>query len=292
MDSGGDGAPRAEASASTRRGPARAPRAEASASTRRGPARAPRAEASASTRRGPARGEAGEQLSLFGAGWGGTRKGAGRTRKVQGRTPHRARPRHYHGHPVHVTLRARFGPLRSQVLYPTIRLAIQRAAHARPEAFRVVHYSVQSNHVHLLVEAGDRRALSAGVRGLAVRIALYLNGILMRKGPVWADRWHGRALTSPREVRHALVYVLANFRKHGGRGTGAGIDPYSSGPWFDGWREWHPTSGAAPRFAGRAPPRSVAEGGAPVTPARSWLLSRGFRRAGLVSWSEAPRASG
>jgi putative transposase len=80
--------------------------------------------------------------------------------------------------------------------------------------FRIVHYSVQHNHVHLIVEAGSTRELASGVRGLAVRIARRVNRLLFRGGRFWADRWHGRALTSPRQVRNALVYVLQNHRKH------------------------------------------------------------------------------
>ena len=81
-----------------------------------------------------------------------------------------------------------------------IRGATQRA----PERFRVLHFSVQWDHVHLVVEASDKRALSAGVRGVAIRLARYVNELVMRKGRFWADRWHGRALTSPRQVRQVL----------------------------------------------------------------------------------------
>src|SRR6185295_3570520 len=82
-----------------------------------------------------------------------------------------------------------------------------------------------------------------------IRVARYVNELLSRRGALWADRWHGRALRTPREVRHALVYVLANFRKHARRPRRSGIDPFSSGAWFDGWREWQPSSGVAPPLA-------------------------------------------
>ncbi len=60
----------------------------------------------------------------------------------------------------------------------------------------------------------DKRALSEGMRSVAIRIALAVNELVGRRGRLWADRWHGRALTSPRAVRNALVYVLSNFSKH------------------------------------------------------------------------------
>jgi putative transposase len=192
------------------------------------------------------------QLSLlFPPSWGGARKGAGRKPSARPSTPHRARPRHRAGEPVHVTLRARLAPLRSQHLFPTIRLALLRSARRDPARFRLLHFSVQHDHVHLLVEASDKRALSSGVRSVAIRVARYVNDLLSRRGPLWGDRWFGRALTSPREVRNALVYVLANHRKHARRPLQAGIDPYSSGAWFDGWANWKPGSERAPPFSQR-----------------------------------------
>jgi REP element-mobilizing transposase RayT len=228
-----------------------------------------------------------EQLSLpKTSGWGGKRKNAGRRPAPNPKTPHRARPKHYSGHPVHVTLRAAFGPLRSQVLYPTIRIAISRATRKAPERFRVVHYSVQSNHLHLICEAAERRALTAGVHGLEARITRYINQLLMRRGSFWADRWHGRALKSPREVRTALVYVLANFRKHASKPVRRGVDPCSSGAWFHGWRG---VAQRGPPLAGRAWPLGKEDEKVPVSPPGTWLLRKGFLRAGRISLDEAPR---
>ena len=48
--------------------------------------------------------------------------------------------------------------------------------------FRLVHYSVQGNHVHLLVEAKDEKSLSRGMCGLGVRVARGLNRVMRRRG--------------------------------------------------------------------------------------------------------------
>jgi putative transposase len=230
------------------------------------------------------------QLSLpKTGGWGGKRPKAGRKPGPHPRTPHRRRPQHYAGHPVHVTLRAALGSLRSQVLYPTVRIAISRATRKAPDRFRIVHYSVQSNHLHLIVEAAERRALTAGVHGLEARITRYINELLMRRGPLWADRWHGRALKSPREVRNALVYVLANFRKHASRPVPRGADPCSSGAWFHGWRGIDQQRGPPP-LAGRAPPVPKTDEKVPVSGPKTWLLREGFLRAGRVRLDESPRS--
>ncbi|HEY4157661.1 MAG TPA: hypothetical protein VGM29_06170, partial [Polyangiaceae bacterium] len=97
--------------------------------------------------------------------WGGRRAGAGRKPAPgRARVRHAARPKHAHAHPVHVVLRSKFRPLRSQFTFPTVELALARATRARL-GFRVVHFSVQHDHLHLIVEASSKRALSRGMQG-------------------------------------------------------------------------------------------------------------------------------
>jgi putative transposase len=141
--------------------------------------------------------------------------------------------------------------------------------------------------VHLIVEAAERRALTAGVHGLEARITRYVNELLSRRGSLWADRWHGRALKSPRAVRNALVYVLANFRKHTSRPVPLGADPCSSGTWFHGWRGLDVQRG--PPLAGRAWPLGKEDEEVPISDPRTWLLREGFLKAGKVRLDEAPR---
>src|SRR5690606_5978693 len=137
---------------------------------------------------------------------------------------------------------------------------------------RVVHYSVMSNHVHLLVEADDRDALSRGLQGLATRLARAVNRFAARRGTVFADRYHARILRTPREVRNALAYVLNNARHHRCTAMPADwIDPYSSASAFDGWRT-----------AVRRGALSV-----PVVRARTWLLSQ----AGVATVFSTPHSS-
>jgi REP element-mobilizing transposase RayT len=245
-------------------------------------------------RGGVRRGEGRQLLLAFPCAWGGARRGAGRKRAERGNTPHLTRPRHRAAEPVHVTLRARFAPLRSQHVFPTIRLALLRAGRRDLDSFRLVHFSVQRDHLHLVVEAKDKRSLSSGIRSIAIRVARYVNELLSRRGPFWADRFHSRALKTPREVRNALVYVLANFRKHARHAPQKGIDPFSSGAWFDGWREWTPRSGVSPPLAAGPRRTSTTTPAAVTTPivsaARSWLVNVGWRRRGLIGLAEAPRA--
>jgi REP element-mobilizing transposase RayT len=69
---------------------------------------------------------------------------------------------------------------------------------------RVVYYSVQGNHIHLLVEAGDQTALSRGMRGLTIRIARAINRAAGRCGKVFADHYYAHELRTPAEVRRAV----------------------------------------------------------------------------------------
>jgi putative transposase len=135
---------------------------------------------------------------------------------------------------------------------------------------------VQSNHLHLLIEARDQATLARGMQGLSVRIAKALNRHWNRHGTVFSDRYHARALRTPREVRNALVYVLQNARKHGWRGTG--LDPLSSASRFDGWAD----DGAAAQAGSGLPP-------APVVAARTWLARTGWKRCGRIRTNEVPR---
>lgn len=243
----------------------------------------PRAAHTRRPKRRVRRGVAAQLPLSFPNGWGGAREGAGRKPSLGRRnTPHRARPLHLATNPVHVTLRAAIRPLRSEHVFPTVCIAIKSATQRNPERFRVVHFSVQWDHVHLIVEASDARALSAGVRSVAIRIARYVNALLARRGRFWADRWHGRALASPREVRSALVYVLANFRKHARERLPPGVDAFSSASVFDGWRVAGELPRAGPPFHG-AMARWVF-----VSGAETWLAGAGWKRVGLVGVDEAP----
>src|SRR4029453_1077985 len=107
--------------------------------------------------------------------------------------------------------------------------------------FRLVHYSLQGNHAHLIVEAQDRDALGRGMKAIGARLARAVNRVARRSGPVVSDRYHARTLATPREVHHALRYVLLNARRHAASTRASlpaptRLDPASSGRWFEGWK--------------------------------------------------------
>jgi REP element-mobilizing transposase RayT len=208
---------------------------------------------------------------------GGPRPGArvGRKAAQPGRVTHARRPVQ-HGHePIHVTLRVNreIPRLRQWHLYKPLREAFRRGR--EQFGFRLIHYSVQSTHLHLLCEAEDARALSRGMQGLAIRAARALNRKLGRAGKVFVDRYHATALDVPLRVRNTLVYLFTNARHHDARGWYGPVDTFSSAARFDGWRDPVPQA------------IRVAQGEV-CAPARTWLLTTGWRRHGALRFDERP----
>src|SRR5688572_10799518 len=165
-------------------------------------------------------------------GWGGRRVGAGRPRRKVLGNPHRARPPLKAAVPLHVTLRLVRGI--ESIREPKLWKAVERAMRAGASRFgtRVAHFSVMSNHIHMLVEARDRCGLSAAMKGLGVRIARRVNARIGRRGKLIAERYHARPLRTPSEVRKTLHYVRHNYRHHlaerGVRLAADWVDPCSS----------------------------------------------------------------
>ena len=234
----------------------------------------------------------GGQVEMVFRTHGGKRPGAGR--KPKGRRPgarHEARPEHDPRHPVHVTIRVvgSVEGLRRKDIYLALREAT--LVTARREDFRIVHMSIQRDHVHLIVEAGSKAALSKGVQGFSISAARQINKAITtrggdrRTGRVIGDRFHARPLTSPRAVRNALSYVLNNYRHHGeDRAHFARtwkVDPFSSGALFTGWKELE----GSPVLWSLPPTYQPLL----VFRPRTWLLANGWRQFHpLISLFEVP----
>jgi REP element-mobilizing transposase RayT len=173
--------------------------------------------------------------------------------------------------------------LRSQVVFAALRASFARSS---AKGFRLLHFSVQGNHVHLIVEADAGVAFARGVQRLLSRAAMAINALARRSGSVWRDRHHREPLTTPSQVRNTLAYVLFNHRKHemaSGSPSDAALDGFdgcSSTPWFHDW------SPACP-----APPMSLERAGPPIvaTP-RTWLADKGWKTRGLLRFDEIPHA--
>jgi hypothetical protein len=225
-------------------------------------------------------------LLPFGPGRGGRRPGAGRKPKGErAGVRHRQREALPHRFPVHVTvkLQRHLPRMRLRSAYAALRAAFlagrSGGASRAAGAFRLCHYAVLNDHLHFLVEAQDRATLARGLQGLLIRIARALNKLWRRSGAIFADRYHDHILKTPREVRNAIRYVLDNGRKHAAEGQEIAvphaIDPFTSAPWFDGFRETFTIRGVDFQIR-------------PTIPPRTWLLRKGWRRHGLLSIHEFP----
>ena len=209
---------------------------------------------------------------------------AGKRKKRPGPKPgpfpsvrHRARGVHKYWNPLHVTMRAVRGlpSFRAQTLFVAFERAVRRT---RREDFRVVEFSVQDDHLHLIVEADDNGALARGMKSFSVRANRLFNAALGRgRGRVWGDRYHRRDLTNAAQVRTALVYCLSNYKKHQRVASGASrIDPCSSARWFQGWTAV----------------RKHDDGPRPSEDARTILLRTAWQKHGFIHPGERPRAPG
>jgi REP element-mobilizing transposase RayT len=213
---------------------------------------------------------------------GGKRRGAGRKpRGARAGERHEARPEFKPYHPLHIVMRVapEVGSLRRRAMYKALREATITAA--LRERFRIVHISLQRTHVHLLVEAEHKTALAHGMQGFTISAARNINtalgnGARRRRGKVFADRYHAEVITTPTRARHALGYVLSNWRKHGEDRDGLPstwlVDPFSSAISFPDWAELEEQPCMWP----------IREGYDPMMVRRpqSWLLREGWKRAG------------
>lgn len=219
-------------------------------------------------------------------GRGGPRSGSGRPARRPGIVHHVRRPKVGRSYPANVTLRVLEGvpSLRKREFVADFRASLVRAMKRNEESggFRVAHYSIQGNHVHLIVEAVTKEALGRGMKSISTRLVWAARRVFGISGRVLDGRYHLRLLKTPREVRHALAYVLLNARKHFRRlrRLAPRLDEASSARWFDGWR----------REERGLVLKRVRMGDREVSEPHTWLLRSGWRKHRLISISEVPGA--
>ena len=153
------------------------------------------------------------QLEFRPVGRGGRRPGAGRPKKRPSRVSHLAREK-FKKKPVHITLKMRgdVGDLRTDRRFREIQRALFIACDRR--GMRLLQFSIQGNHIHLVVEAVDQKQLGKAMQALAIRLAKGVNRVSAREGTVFAERYHAHVLKTPAEVRNTVHYVLYNKQKH------------------------------------------------------------------------------
>lgn len=174
-------------------------------------------------------------------GHGGRRRGAGRKKEANwGEPTHAKRPSLSSRHPVHVALRLkkRLPELRERRVYHELRRVFAR--YIDQARFRIVHISIQNTHLHLIVEAESKAALTHGMQSLAINAARAINRAWRRRGKVFAYRYSAKQIKTASYARNAISYVLNNWRRHredfaNGRELTAILDEFSSAISFTGW---------------------------------------------------------
>jgi len=225
---------------------------------------------------------------------GGKRRGAGR--KPQGfrsGSPHDKRPKVNGEQALHIVLRVvpAVGSMRRRAMYKAVRDA--SVVVAIRERIRILHISIQRTHIHLLVEAANKVALARGMQGFQISVARNINTALgpdkyrRRRGPVFAGRYHLVVITSPRQARNALSYLLNNWRKHQEDRRGEArtwmVDPFSSGFSFPDWRELEDKD-----LMWEIPENRKAYEPLIVYRPRSWLMETGWKLGGSISVWDVP----
>ena len=230
--------------------------------------------------------------------WKGRRPGR-KPKGLRAGSPHTVRPTLKPRFPVHVVLRTHgdVGNLRKRHVYKALReaticVAKRELNYKVDGAFRIVHVSIQSNHVHLLVEADHKMALSRGMQSFQISAAKHINReysvrarlAIRRRGSVFPDRFHQEIITTPTQARNSLSYVLNNWRKHGEDRTELArdwkVDPFSTGLLFMGWKE---REDAMVLWKWRDTYDPLA-----VYLPKTWLLREGWMLRGGISYSEVP----
>ena len=222
---------------------------------------------------------------------GGKRPGAGRPPKGNRSSErHKTRPKLTGREPILITARIEknVGNLRRRGIYHALRFALY--ATTLRDDFRVVHFSIQRTHLHMIVEAKSKEALSRHMQGLLISAARHINIAIttetgkQRRGRVVADRYHASVLRSPRQVRNAVNYVLNNWRRHGEHRAKFArtwlLDPYSSAVSFGGWKE----------LEGKLFLFPIPETYEPllVCVPKTWLLRVGWERGGPIPATAVP----
>ncbi|WPU63824.1 hypothetical protein [Peredibacter starrii] len=158
------------------------------------------------------------KLNLDKGRYGGRRRGSGRKRVHSKGVAHREREKVSHKTPLHINFKYRTN-IKNKT---TLRLLKRAIINSRSHGLRILHYSMQSNHIHLIVEAVSNEILTRGMRSLTITFAKGL-----KLGKVQTERYHLHVLKTLKETRNTIQYVLFNQQKHE-KGTYSRMDDYSS----------------------------------------------------------------
>jgi REP element-mobilizing transposase RayT len=203
-------------------------------------------------------------------GWGGKRTNAGRKNRT-GKVSHGKRKAIDLKKPMHITMKFDRVYLRNRATLKAFKNAVKEA---KGFCLYVVHYSIQNDHIHMIVEAKDNESMARGMKSLCGRFGKIIRSVIGGSGPVFKGRFHQEVITSPTQMKRALAYVLLNTAKH--MKVFDHIDAFSSGWAF---KEWRKLLGGGYTDIIHDELKQFARDLEELSPARSWLASKGWMRA-------------
>lgn len=130
---------------------------------------------------------------------------------------------------LHLTIKVRENKadIKNKQVLKILHYAIRRS---RIKGLRIIHYTLEYNHIHLLVEAADKQTVHQGMQSFGITFAKKINAIKRLKGTVYKHRYHLRKINSPRELKNVLYYIFNNGIHH--KRTSTVLDPYNTLPAF------------------------------------------------------------
>lgn len=112
--------------------------------------------------------------------------------------------------------------LKSKAVLSLLHKAIKNA---RKLGLGIVHYTLEYDHIHMLVEARDNETLAKGMQSFGICFSKGINKLKGLKGQVYKSRYHLRILKTPREIKNVVHYILGNSVKHK---SGSFLNSYNS----------------------------------------------------------------
>ena len=163
-------------------------------------------------------------------------KGAGRPAKHDRGIRHIARDEFNRLTVLHLTVkidRAKAGLKNKQ----TLKLLWHAIKKARLKGLKIIHYTLEFDHIHLLVEADNKAIVGTGMQSFGISLSKGINKIKGLSGQVFKTRYHFRKLKTPTEVKNVIHYILGNSIKHK---SSSFINQYNSLVRVDSFKELYP----------------------------------------------------
>lgn len=127
---------------------------------------------------------------------------------------HTARPVLTKPSSLHLTIKVQ--KIKADIKNKMILTMLKKAIlNARRMGLKVIHYSLEYDHVHLLIEADNNVILGKGMQSLGVTLSKAINRTKRIKGRVYKHRYHFRKINSARELKNVMFYIFNNGVKHG-----------------------------------------------------------------------------